>query len=668
MSRWDKIRKGSLFSFKGGVFPPENKFTADMAIEHVPAPEYLTLPLKQHSGAPAEVLVKPGQHVLADEPLTSPKSAMQVPIHAPLSGTVVSVAMSGIPHPSGYMEPCVKIRCDVPGESGYGECYVNPSYPDYQNTDRETLLNHINRMGIAGLGGAGFPTDVKLRSSAKAENCQVLIINGAECEPYITCDDRLMRERADRIIEGIRILQYILNPVYTVVAVENNKPEAIRELNRAISSSGIPETRVTEIPVKYPSGAARNLITVITGIEIPYNARSTAYGIVVHNVSTVYAVADAVLRGKPLTHRIVTVTGSALKRRGNVEIPLGYSIKELMNHFEYTAPSVPRIIVGGPMMGFTIHDANVPVIKTSNCIIAPGEHEIERTKPQVNCIRCGRCARACPSRLIPYELYAFCVANEHEAALKCGLKSCIECGCCSFVCPSAIRLIAEFRQEKAQIKIEKIKKDRINAAKERFVLKQQRLAEEERLRAERKAAALAKIKSKSAVAQTPGTDSAPVSGEESELERRKRIALEKAAAIKAARLKAGAEAGASASDTGTSAEQPVSSEAKAASSAAGSAQDASLEERKRLALEKAAAIKAARLKARAEVSGSDASAGQTVSSEAKAESPAAASAKNPDLEEKKRIALEKAAAIKAARLKAKAEAEKAQSQTDTKGE
>ena len=641
-----------------------------MAIEHVPAPEYLTLPLKQHSGAPAEVLVKPGQHVLADEPLTSPKSAMQVPIHAPLSGTVVSVAMSGIPHPSGYMEPCVKIRCDVPGESGYGECYVNPSYPDYQNTDRETLLNHINRMGIAGLGGAGFPTDVKLRSSAKAENCQVLIINGAECEPYITCDDRLMRERADRIIEGIRILQYILNPVYTVVAVENNKPEAIRELNRAISSSGIPETRVTEIPVKYPSGAARNLITVITGIEIPYNARSTAYGIVVHNVSTVYAVADAVLRGKPLTHRIVTVTGSALKRRGNVEIPLGYSIKELMNHFEYTAPSVPRIIVGGPMMGFTIHDANVPVIKTSNCIIAPGEHEIERTKPQVNCIRCGRCARACPSRLIPYELYAFCVANEHEAALKCGLKSCIECGCCSFVCPSAIRLIAEFRQEKAQIKIEKIKKDRINAAKERFVLKQQRLAEEERLRAERKAAALAKIKSKSAVAQAPGTDSAPVSGEESELERRKRIALEKAAAIKAARLKAGAEAGASASasDTGTSAEQPVSSEAKAASSAAGSAQDASLEERKRLALEKAAAIKAARLKARAEAFGSDASAGQTVSSEAKAESPAAASAKNPDLEEKKRIALEKAAAIKAARLKAKAEAEKAQSQTDTKGE
>ncbi len=664
MSRWDKIRKGSLFSFKGGVFPPENKFTAGLAIEHVPAPEYLILPLKQHSGAPAEVLVKPGQHVLADEPLTSPKSAMQVPIHAPLSGTVVSVAMSGIPHPSGYMEPCVKIRCDVPGEPGYGECYANPSYPDYQNTDRETLLNHINRMGIAGLGGAGFPTDVKLRSSAKAENCQVLIINGAECEPYITCDDRLMRERADRIIEGIRILQYILNPVYTVIAVENNKPEAIRELNRAISDSGISETRVTEIPVKYPSGAARNLITVITGIEIPYNARSTAYGIVVHNVSTVYAVADAVLRGKPLTHRIVTVTGSALKKQGNVEIPLGYSIKELMNHFGYTAPSIPRVIVGGPMMGFTIHDANVPVIKTSNCIIAPGEHEIERTKPQVNCIRCGRCARACPSRLIPYELYAFCAANEHEAALKCGLKSCIECGCCSFVCPSAIRLIAEFRQEKAQIKIEKIKKDRINAAKERFVLKQQRLAEEERLRAERKAAALAKIKSKPAAAAASGNDAAAVSGTESELEQRKRIALEKAAAIKAARLKAKAEA----SGTDASAGQTVKSEAKAESPAAASAQNPDLEERKRIALEKAAAIKAARLKAKAEASGSDASAGQTVNSEAKAESPVAASVQNPDLEERKRIALEKAAAIKAARLKAKAEAEKAQSQTDTKGE
>ncbi|SFP33297.1 electron transport complex protein RnfC [Ruminobacter amylophilus] len=627
MSRWDKIKNGVLFRFKGGIYPPENKITADKPIEHIPDPEYLVLPLKQHSGAPADILVKPGQHVLADEPLTSPSSPMQVPIHAPVSGTVEAVAPAGVPHPSGFKEPCIRIKCDTPEEQQKNAPFSHDSYPDYTSVDREVLLTHINRMGIAGLGGAGFPTDVKLRSSAKAENCQVLIINGAECEPYITCDDRLMQERADRIIEGIRVLQYILNPVYTVIAVENNKPEAIRKLSEAIQTSGVENTRVTEIPVKYPSGAARNLITVITGIEIPYNARSTAYGIVVHNVSTVYAVADAVLRGKPLTHRIVTVTGTALEKQTNVEIPLGYSIRELLTHFRYHAPSTPRIIVGGPMMGFTIHNADVPVIKTSNCIIAPAQHEIERTKPQVNCIRCGRCARACPSRLIPYELYAFCVANEHESALKCGLKSCIECGCCSFVCPSAIRLIAEFRQEKAQIKIEKLKKDKIKAAKERYTLKQQKLAEEERLRAERKAAALAKIKNQQASA---GASEKPAAaGADAELEARKKAALEKAAAIKAARAKAKAEA-AQAETAGTGVKAPAS-QTPAEPAAEKASKSADLEERKRIALEKAAAIKAARAKAKAE-----AAQAETAGTGAKA--------------------LEKAAAIKAARAKAKEEA------------
>ena len=511
MSRWDKIKNGEIYSFKGGIYPPENKNTTDCPIEQLPSPSRLVLPLKQHSGTAADVLVEVGQHVRMNEPLTAPKSTMQVPIHSPVAGTVEAVTMHNVPHPSGYAEPCIVIKCDDGFDyAGIQEDQIHhyDPIPDYRGKTVDELLERIKSMGIAGLGGAGFPTDVKLRSSASANNCQLLIINGAECEPYITCDDRLMQERADRIMEGISILQYILKPKYTVIAIENNKPKAIAAIEKSLGESGLKDTRVTGIPVKYPSGAARNLITIITGIEISHSARSTSYGIVVHNVSTVYAVADAVLRGQPLIKRIVTVTGSALKKQGNIEVPLGYSIQDIIGYFGYRKPSTARIIIGGPMMGFTIPQADVPVIKTTGCIIAPGEHEIERTKPQVNCIRCGRCARACPSRLIPYELYAYSVAGEHEAVLKCGIKSCIECGCCSYVCPSAIRLIAEFRQEKAQLRLEKMKKDKFKMAKERFEAKQQKLLEEEKLRAERKAAALAKAKLKAAA---PAKPAAPVS-------------------------------------------------------------------------------------------------------------------------------------------------------------
>jgi|SRR5574344_79708 Na+-translocating ferredoxin:NAD+ oxidoreductase subunit C len=492
MTRWDHIKNGQIYSFKGGIYPCEHKHTKTVASIELGIPELLVLPLKQHSGSAAEVLVKEGQHVLANAPLTAPKSTMQVPIHAPVSGTIVCLGNKPIAHPSGLTEPCIVLSPDPVDKQ---EKFLNQAYPNYLNEDPVVLLQHIKNMGIAGLGGAGFPTDVKLRSSVCNDTpCELLIINGAECEPYITCDDRLMCERASEIIDGISVLQHVLKPRYTVIAIEDNKPMAIQTINNAISTKKINDIRVTALPVKYPSGAARNLIKIITGIEVPYSARSSSYGVVVQNVSTAFAVGEAVIKGQPLVKRMLTVAGEALAKPGNIWAFLGTSILDLLNACEFKAPTQPRIIVGGPMMGFTLINANVPIIKTTNCILAPDASEIKRIKPQVDCIHCGRCAKVCPSRLVPYELYDYCVTEEHERALKNGLKSCIECGCCSFVCPSAIRLVESFRQEKAKVKAENKRTTKLEIARERFIQKKIRLEEEEKLRAERKAAALAKAK------------------------------------------------------------------------------------------------------------------------------------------------------------------------------
>lgn len=500
MTRWGKIKKGEIFSFKGGIFPSEHKNTKTIASRELGIPARLVLPLKQHSGNAAEVLVSVGQHVLANEALTAPKSAMQVPIHAPVSGTIASISQEPVAHPSGLTEPCIVLIPDTEDKQQQKQC---PSYPDFINTDPTIILEHIKSMGIAGLGGAGFPTDVKLRSSLSSEHpCELLIINGAECEPYITCDDRLMCERADDIISGIKVLQHVLKPRFTVIAIESNKPKAIEALSHSIEAKQLQDARVTVLPVKYPSGAARNLIKLITDIEIPYKARSSSYGVVVQNVSTAFAVGEAVIKGQPLTRRMLTVAGEALGNPSNIWVYLGTSVMDLLKNCDFTPTENPRVIVGGPMMGFTLKKATVPIIKTTNCIIAPNQQEIKRVKPQVDCIHCGRCARVCPSRLVPYELYDFCINEEHERVLKNGIKSCIECGCCSFVCPSAIRLVESFRQEKAKLKAEKRKQEKLNIAKERYMQKKLRLEAEEKLRAERKAAALAKAKALQAAKNT----------------------------------------------------------------------------------------------------------------------------------------------------------------------
>ena len=582
-SNWKNITNGVLYSFKGGVYPDEHKSgTSGLHSVTLKIPETLVIPLKQHSGRAAEVLVKPGQHVLRNEPLTSPSNDRQVPVHAPVSGTVTAITAAPIAHPGGLTEPCIILKSDP---AGSGEEFNNPSYPNYTEVPVDTLLDHIRNMGIAGLGGAGFPTEAKLRSSVRAQNCEVLIINGAECEPYITCDDRLMQEAPEEILRGIDILRYILKPHFTVIAVEDNKPEAIKSLECKIKELNLKDIRVTAIPVKYPSGAARNLIKIITGIEIPYGARSTAYGVVVHNVSTAFSVGEAVLAGQPLTRRMITVSGDALTAKMNAWVCLGTPVSFILSECGYRPPPVPRIIVGGPMMGFTIPHIQVPVIKTINCIIAPDANEIRRTKPQVDCIRCGRCAHACPVRLVPYEIYDYCVNGEFKKAAETGLKSCIECGCCSFVCPSAIRIVAAIRIAKAEVKNEKLKEEKLKTARERFEAKKARIEAEEKARQERKAAALARIQAQKAgaAASAASQGAQPLSAAD-----KARLAREKLAALKAQKAGSGNASG-SAPETASSSGNSPAPESRSVAPETGTLSPA---DKIRIAREKMAALKA----------------------------------------------------------------------------
>ncbi len=639
-SNWKNILNGVLYSFKGGVYPDEHKSgTSGLQSRALGVPDTLVIPLKQHSGSAAEVLVKPGQHVLQNEPLTSPANDRQVPVHAPVSGTVTAIAQAPIAHAGGLTEPCIILKTD---KEAAGAVYQNPAYPSYAEVPVDTLLNHIRSMGIAGLGGAGFPTEAKLRSSVKAQNCELLIINGAECEPYITCDDRLMQENPEDILRGIDILRYILKPRFTVIAIENNKPAAISSLKAKIAEMGLQDIRVTEIPVKYPSGAARNLIRIITGIEIPYSARSTAYGVVVHNVSTAFAVGEAVLRGQPLTRRMITVAGDALRDKMNAWVSLGTPISYILSQCGYQPPPVPRIIVGGPMMGFTVPHTQVPVVKTINCIIAPAASEIKRVKPQVDCIRCGRCAHACPVRLVPYEIYDYCVNGEFKKAYENGLRSCIECGCCSFVCPSAIRIVAAIRIAKAEVKNEKLKEEKLRTARERFEAKKARIEAEEKAREERKAAALARIQAQKAQAAAPASpapqaaQTAPLSAAD-----KVRLAKEKMAALKAARA-SGTQA---VPETDPAPEHPKETPAEA--KAPEKPQALTPEYRIRIAREKMAALKAAKA-AGSQAAPKDAPAPKP-SKETPAETKAPEKPQALTQEDRIRIAREKMAALKAAR-------------------
>ena len=469
-----RFNSGKLWDFKGGIHPPEMKSQSNsQPLRHQPLVTDFYIPLKQHAGTTGNLLVKEGDYVLKGQALTNGDGLRMLPVHAPTSGTIKSIKPYVAAHPSGLDEPAIHLQAD-----GLDQWLERNPIDDFLTLSPEQLINKIYQAGIAGLGGAVFPTAAKIQSAEK--KVKLLIINGAECEPYITCDDRLMRERADEIIEGIRILRYILRPENVVIAIEDNKPEAIEAIHKALQGANDISVRV--IPTKYPSGAAKQLIYLLTGMEVPSGARSSSIGVLMHNVGTAFAIKRAVINDEPLIERIVTLTGDKIPEKGNYWVRLGTPISQVLTHAGYQFDERYPVFAGGPMMGLELSNLNAPVTKIVNCLLAPNYFEYAEPEPEQACIRCSSCSDACPVNLMPQQLYWFARSEDHKKSEEYALKDCIECGVCAYVCPSHIPLIQYFRQEKAKIWQIKEKQKKSDEAKIRFEAKQARMEREEQER------------------------------------------------------------------------------------------------------------------------------------------------------------------------------------------
>jgi len=469
-----RFKSGKIWDFKGGIHPPEMKSQSNQSpIQQSELAHDFYVPIKQHAGTAGNVLVKEGDYVLKGQPLTQGDGLRTLPVHAPTSGTVKFIGKHVAPHPSGLTEDMIHIQAD-----GLDKWREQFPLEEFFTLPVEQLIDRIYQAGVAGLGGAVFPTAAKIQSAEK--KVKLLIINGAECEPYITCDDRLMRDYTDEMLEGIRILRYILRPEKVVIAVEDNKPEAIQAIQQSLHGANDIELRV--IPTKYPSGAAKQLIYLLTGMEVPSGGRSYDIGVLMHNVGTAFAVKRAVINDEPLIERVVTLTGDKISEKGNYWVRLGTPVDHLLAQVGYQYDERFPVFAGGPMMGLQLSDLNAPITKLINCLLAPDHFEYGEPEPEQSCIRCSACSDACPVNLMPQQLYWYARSEDHQKSEEYCLKDCIECGVCAYVCPSHIPLIQYFRQEKAKIWEIKEKAKKAEEAKLRFEAKQARMEREEQER------------------------------------------------------------------------------------------------------------------------------------------------------------------------------------------
>ncbi|MEG3027753.1 MAG: electron transport complex subunit RsxC, partial [Aeromonas sp.] len=478
----ERIKAGNLWDFHGGIHPPENKDQSSLTpVVDAGLPPQLIIPVRQHAGPAGDLLVQVGDKVKKGQPLTRYDKGRIVPVHASTSGTVTAIEPHTVAHPSGLEDLCVILTPD--GEDAWGE---RNGRADYWNLERGELLERIQQAGIAGLGGAVFPTHSKL--DGRGQLTEILIVNGLECEPYITTDDRLMQEYADEIMDGIRVLKHLLKPKLTLIGVEDNKPAAIDELTRHATDEDV---LVKSVPTKYPSGGAKQTIELLTGRQVPKGGRAVDMGIMVLNVATVFAIKRAIIDGEPLISRIVTLTGDAFKKPGNAWVLLGTPVRWLLQRFELQPEADQRVIMGGPMMGFTLPHAMVPVVKATNCLLSPTRAELPPPGPEQACIRCSACADACPANLLPQELYWYSRAKDYDKAEKLNLFDCIECGACAWVCPSEIPLVQYYKIAKDDIRETRAEHEKAERAKQRFEAKQARFEREKAAREARHAEAAA---------------------------------------------------------------------------------------------------------------------------------------------------------------------------------
>ncbi|WJE09759.1 electron transport complex subunit RsxC [Pseudoalteromonas sp. JC3] len=466
----EQIESGKLWQFPGGIHPPEQKTLSNQQpIARLPLPDKLILPLKQHIGANGSLLVNSGDHVLKGQALTAPGTNWSLPIHAPTSGTIEAIKPMPSAHPSALPELSIILRPD-------GEDKWTPLNPisDISTLDNKQLIDIIHQAGIAGMGGAGFPTYVKADSPKPIE---FLVVNGIECEPYITADDRLMREHAKEIIAGVEVLQGILKPQKVLFGIEDNKPEAIAAIAAAAQHNQ--DILVRSVPTKYPSGGEKQLVKLLTSKEVPSAGIPADIGVLVQNVGTLFAIWQAIFEGKPLIERVVTVTGNTITQPSNVWALLGTEIKHLLDSQGFSPVEAQRVVMGGPMMGFTLPSVRIPVVKTTNCILAPDNQELAIPGDEKACIRCSACADACPQSLLPQQLQWFAKGKEYQKLEEYNLFDCIECGACSYVCPSEIPLVQYYRVAKADIREQKLEQVKAERAKERFEARKERLEREQ---------------------------------------------------------------------------------------------------------------------------------------------------------------------------------------------
>ena len=491
-----------LFKFKGGVKPETHKAPSlQAAIGTAPIPAQLIVPLHQSIGGTPQPLVKAGDKVLKGQRIGEADKWVSAAVHAPTSGSVIAVETRLAAHPSGLPTLSVIIEPDGRDE------WIDRNPVDYTTLAPERVRELLRDAGVVGLGGAVFPSHAKL-SAAKSVPMEELVINGAECEPFMTCDDLLMRERAESIVRGISIFRDMLEPRRVLIGIEDNKPEAFQAMQQAVKNLG-KDFEVIAVPTRYPAGGAKQLIRVLTGKEVPASTRSPEMGVQCFNVATAYSAWKALALGEPVISRIITLTGNVTAPR-NWETLLGTPLRDFVRLGEPKSDTT-GYIMGGPMMGFEIPGLDAPMVKAANCIIASSPGLFPPPAPEMPCIRCGSCAQACPHELQPFELYWFSRSRNFGKTQEYHLFDCIECGCCSYVCPSHIPLVQYFRFAKSEIWARERDKNQADAAKARFEFRNER---DERDKAE-KAERLAKAAAAKAAEKVPevAEPSAPVDAE-----------------------------------------------------------------------------------------------------------------------------------------------------------